>query len=57
MTTETREKLNLIMAQAGRDIKGNYHIYHSYRRMLEDLELTSKEFERAVKQLANILKV
>lgn len=57
MTTETREKRNIIMAQAGRDIKGNYQIYHSYRRMLEDLELTSKEFERAVKQLANILKV
>ena len=57
MTTETREKQNLIMAQAGRDIKGNYQIYHSYRRMLSDLELTSKEFERAVKQLANILKV
>ena len=57
MTTETRERRNVILAQAGRDIKGNYQIYHSYRRMLEDLELTPKEFENAVKQLAKILKV
>lgn len=57
MATDTRERRNVILAQAGRDIKGNYQIYHSYRRMLEDLELTPKEFENAVKQLAKILKV
>ena len=57
MDTGTRERLDIILAQAGRDIKGNYQIYHSYKRMLEDLNLSPKDYERAVRKLSAILKV
>lgn len=57
MNTQKRERLNVILAQAGRDIKGNYQIYHSYKRMLDDLELSPKDYERAVRKLSAVLKV
>lgn len=57
MGTNTRERLNIILAQAGRDVKGNYQIYHSYKRMLEDLNLSPKDYERAVRKLSAVLKV
>lgn len=57
MTTGDKERLNIIVAQAGRDAKGNYSIYHNYRRMIEELNLKPKEFERAVRELSKILRV
>ena len=57
MTTDTKERLHIILAQAGRDAKGDYRIYHSYRQMIEDLSLTPKEFERAIRELSKILRV
>ena len=57
MTTDTKERLQIIFAQAGRDAKGNYSIYHNYRRMVEELNLKPKEFERAIRELSRILKV
>lgn len=57
MDTNTGERLNIILAQAGRDVKGNYQIYHSYKRMLEDLNLSPKDYERAVRKLSAVLKV
>lgn len=57
MTTENKEKLAIIIAQAGRDIKGDYNIYHSYRRRIEDLNLSPKDFERAVRELSKVLRV
>lgn len=57
MTTGDKERLNIIMAQAGRDAKGNYSIYHNYRRMIEELNMNPKEFERAVRELSKILRV
>lgn len=57
MTTDTKERLHIIFAQAGRDAKGNYSIYHNYRRLIEELNLRPKEFERAIRELSRILKV
>lgn len=57
MTTGDKERLNIILAQAGRDSKGNYSIYHNYRRMIEELNMNPKEFERAVRELSKILRV
>ena len=56
---ETYEDLRLdsIFKRAERDIKGNYNIYNTYRRELEELELNSSEYEKAVRNLAKILKV
>lgn len=58
-TYETYEDLRLdsIFKRAKRDIKGNYNIYNTYRRELEELELNSSEYEKAVRNLAKILKV
>ena len=58
-TYETYEDLRLdsIFKRAERDIKGNYNIYNTYRRELEELELNSSEYEKAVRNLAKILKV
>lgn len=57
MNTNTKEQLDKILAQAGRDIKENYQIYHNYKRMLEDLELNPKEYERAIRKLAAVLEI
>lgn len=57
MTQDTQEKLKKIFEQARHDAKGNISIYHTYRRMIEDLILSPKEFEAAIKKLTNILMV
>lgn len=49
--------LSNILSRAQLDKKGNYHIYNSYKRMIEDLMLTSTEYEQAIRKLANVLKV
>lgn len=57
MTQDTQWKLKKIFEQASHDAKGNFSIYHMYRHMIEDLILSPKEFETAIKKLTNILKV
>ena len=57
MTVNTTERLNALLEQAKRDAKENYSIYHSYRRMVEELNLSPKEFEQAIRQLSKILGV
>lgn len=52
-----QKKLSAILEQAKLDRKGDYSIYHNYRRLLEELELSPKDFEQAVRKLSNILKV
>ena len=52
-----RDELDRILAQAKMDAKGNYSIYHNYRRRIEDLDLDPKSFEQAVRRLAEIMKV
>lgn len=52
-----QKKLSAILEQAKLDHKGDYSVYHNYRRLLEELELSPKDFERAVRKLSNILKV
>lgn len=54
---QKKEQLKNIMARAKLDHKGDYNIYHNYRRLLEELELSPKDFEQAVRKLSNILKV
>ena len=49
--------LSNILSRAQLDKKGNYHIYNSYKRMIEDLMLTSTEYEQAIRKLASVLKV
>lgn len=51
------KKLDEIMARAKLDLKRNYTIYHNYKRLIEDLELDPKTFEKAIRTLADILKV
>lgn len=55
--TEQEKRLNEIMSRASLDIKGNYTIYHNYRRLVEELELEPKKFEVAIRKLSKILKV
>lgn len=50
-------KTRFVFDKAKRDIKGNYSIYNLYKRELEDIGLSPKEFERAVVKLTKILRV
>ncbi len=52
-----RDKLDKILTQATADAKGDYRVYHDYRRRLEELELDPKTFEQSVRKLAKILRV
>ena len=52
-----KDELDRIMSQAASDAKGDYRIYHDYRRKLEELELDPKTFEQSVRKLAKILRV
>lgn len=54
---QKKEKLKSIMSRAKLDHKCDYSVYHNYRRLLEELELSPKDFEQAVIKLSNILKV
>lgn len=51
------EKLEDILKRAEKDEKNNYSIYHNYRRCIDLLELNSKEYEKAIRQLLNILRL
>ncbi len=54
----TKERLDAVMKAAKfAEPKGDYSVYRSYRRQLEDLGLTPEEYQAAVKKLAKILKV
>lgn len=50
-------KTRFVFDKAKRDVKGNYSIYNLYKRELEDIGLSPKEFERAVVELTKILRV
>lgn len=50
-------KTRFVLDKAKRDIKGNYSIYNLYKRELEDIGLSPKEFEQAVVKLTKILRV
>lgn len=53
-----KERLDAVMKAAKfAEPKGDYSVYRSYRRQLEDLGLTPEEYQAAVKKLAKILKV
>lgn len=52
-----KDDLDRIMEQAAKDAKGNYSIYHTYRRKIEELDLDPKTFEQAIRKLSGILKV
>lgn len=54
---DKEQKLKDIFNRARRDIKGDYSIYHNYRRLLEELELDPMEFETAVRKLVCLLRV
>ncbi len=56
-STPTNDRLTAIFNQAKHDAKGNYAIYHNYRRMIEELNIPPAEFEKAVRKLSGILKV
>lgn len=57
MDANTKRKLNSILYVASRDLKGDYRIYNSYQRQLQELDLSPKEYESAVIKLSKILKV
>lgn len=50
-------RLRFIFDKAKRDVKGNYSVYNYYKRGLEELELSPKEYEQSVRELARILRV
>lgn len=53
-----KERLDAVMKAAKfAEPKGDYSVYRSYRRQLEDLGLTPEEYQAAVKKLAKILKI
>lgn len=51
------KKFNALIERAKRDMKGNHMIYNMYRRELEDLDLSPKEYEHAVIMLSKVLKI
>lgn len=51
------EKLEDILKRAEKDEKNNYSIYHNYRRCIDLLELNSNEYEKAIRQLLNVLRL
>lgn len=57
MDTNTKKTLNSIFEIAARDCKGDYRIYDSYRRQIQRLDLSPKEYESAIIKLSKVLKV
>ena len=57
MDTNTKKTLDSIFDIAARDRKGDYRIYDSYKRQIQKLGLSPKEYESAVKKKKKVLKV
>lgn len=49
--------LQIILMRAKKDVKHSNRIYNSYKREIEELDLDSKEYEKAIRELSKILKV
>lgn len=59
-TTQSKSELQVkaILSQARKEhIKGRYYIYERYKRDLESVCESSVQYERAIYELAKILKV
>ena len=59
-TTNSKSELQVkaILSEARREhIKGRYYIYENYKRQLQEVCETSVQYERAIYELAKILKV
>ena len=50
-------KLSNLFKAAETEKKGDYLIYGSYKNQLDNMNLSSEEYEKAVKKLCNILRV
>ncbi len=51
------QKIQRVLASANRDKKSDLRVYEYYKRHLQELEITPREYERAVRKLANVLRV
>ena len=51
------QKIQRVLASARRDKKGDLRVYEYYKRRLQELEITPREYEQAVRKLANVLRV
>ena len=57
-TQTTQDKISNILAEAKHEqIKGRYYVYEQYKRQLQEVCESSVQYERAIYQLAKILKV
>ena len=56
-TNTTNDRVKVILSEAKKDIKGRYYIYERYKGMLQGLCLSPLEYERAIIELAKILRV
>lgn len=58
MKEQTEKSIAEIMVSArASGSKGNYSVYNSYKHKIEILDLTPSEYDSAIRELANILKV
>lgn len=51
------QKLRPIMAYASKQKKGSYSAYEYCKRQLELLDITSREYERAIIKIAEVLRI
>ena len=54
---DTMAGVTEILNRAKGASKGRYYVYESYKRELQDLELSTEEYEDACRKLVNILRV
>lgn len=57
-TEDSKRKVTAILAEAKKErIKGRYYIYEQYKSQLQQVCEDSIQYERAIVELANALKV
>jgi hypothetical protein len=50
-------RIQRVLTSANRDKKGDLRVYEYYKRCLQELDITPREYEQAVRKLANVLRV
>ncbi len=56
-TKEDRERLQSLMKSAKFERKGDWAVYSAYKRQIDQLVISSDEYEEAVKKLCKILEL
>ena len=57
MTDHQKYCIEFALERASRDKKGDLAVYECYKALLQDLNLTAKEYEQTIRKLMKVMRI